>query len=50
MVANLNAKWGAPSRWVWPTVEARMPGMIAAIKEAVRKVERQVNGSMERVR
>lgn len=47
MTRNLQAKWGGASRWVWPTVEARMPSMIAAIKDAVRQVEKDLNAALK---
>lgn len=46
MVRNLTAKWGPASRWAYPTVEPRVPGIVAGVKAAVLKVERMANGEL----
>lgn len=47
MVANLTAKYGSASRWVWPTVLKYEPDMVAAIKAAIREVERTTNDALK---
>ncbi len=47
MVANLTAKYGTASRWVWPTVMRFEPDMVAAIKDAIRRVEAIMNDELK---
>jgi hypothetical protein len=47
MVANLTAKYGTASRWVWPTVMRFEPSMVAAIKDAVRRVEKITSDALK---
>jgi hypothetical protein len=47
MVANLTAKYGTASRWVWPTVMRFEPDMVAAIKDAIRRVEVIMNDELK---
>lgn len=41
MVPNLTRKYGGPSRWAWPTVEADMPRLTTAIKAACVEVQEE---------
>lgn len=40
---NLLGKYGAASRWVWPTVEPYAPAMVMAIKLAAEEMQAEVN-------
>ena len=40
---NLSAKWGGPSRLMWPTVEKHKPTVLASIKRSVTSMEDIIN-------
>jgi len=48
MVENLSRKYGAASRWAWPTVERFAPAMVQGVRLAVLTVERQTNAALSR--
>ncbi len=47
MVPNLTRKYGAASRWAYPTVEPRVASIVAGVRVAVEKVSRQTNGRLD---
>lgn len=49
MVPNLMRKWGAASRWAWPTVEARRAALTVAVVQAALKVQREADARMRTI-
>jgi hypothetical protein len=40
---NLSAKWGGPSRLMWPTAEKHKPTVLRSIDRSVEDMEKQIN-------
>lgn len=50
LARNLSARWGQPSRIMWPAAEDQLPNVTRQMEELTRAVERFVQAELARVR